>query len=343
MSVTTLRVGGWLSLPVRRRSIVIAFALVAGVLIVAWLSLTLGRLGIAPADLLPAILGTSTGPDAIVFEVLRGPRLVVGIAAGAAFGVSGALFQTVTRNPLGSPDVIGLTAGASAGAAAFGLLWTGLLPLPVGALVGALAAMALVWLGTGRGFSSPARMLLVGIGVSAMSLAFVQYVITRVGLEQATVLASFLNGSLASRTWGHAAIIWLSLVALLPCALLTTRRLQLMEMGDEQADALGGRSGSARLWAVLVAIGLATAAVSVAGPVAFIALTAPQIARRLTRSAGPNLVLSALMGAFLLTLADLLTQQSPFAVQLPVGVLTAVIGGIYLGYLLVAQWKKGTV
>jgi iron complex transport system permease protein len=94
---------------------------------------------------------------------------------------------------------------------------------------------------------------------------------------------------------------------------------------------------------VLIAIGLATAAVSVAGPEAFIALTAPQIARRLTRSAGPNLVLSALMGAFLLTLADLLTQQSPFAVQLPVGVLTAVIGGIYLGYLLVAQWKKGTV
>jgi iron complex transport system permease protein len=343
MSAATLRWGRWLSLPVRRRSIVIAGALAAGILVVAGLSLTLGRLGIAPADLVPAILGNSTGPDAIVFEVLRGPRLAVGVAAGAAFGASGALFQTVTRNPLGSPDVIGLTSGAAAGAAAFGLLWTGILPLPVGALVGALAAMSLVWLGTGRGFSSPARMLLVGIGVSAMSLAFVQYVITRVGLEQATVLASFLNGSLASRTWAHAAIIWVSVAVLLPAALLTTRRLQLMEMGDEQADALGARSAPARLWAVLIAIGLATAAVSVAGPVAFIALTAPQIAKRLARSAGPNLVLSALMGAFLLTLADLLTQQSPFAVQLPVGVLTAVIGGIYLGYLLVAQWKKGTV
>jgi len=343
MSVTALRAGDWLSLPVRPRSVIIACALAVGIIVVAVLSLTLGRLGIALGDLAPAILGQSTGPDAIVFEVLRGPRLTVGIAAGAAFGASGALFQTVTRNPLGSPDVIGLTSGAAAGAAAFGLLWTGILPLPAGALVGALAAMALVWLGTGRGFSSPARMLLVGIGVSAMALAFVQYVITRVGLQQATVLASFLSGSLASRTWGDAVIIWVSVAVLLPCALLTSRRLQLMEMGDEQADALGARSGATRGWVVLIAIGLATAGVSVAGPVAFIALTAPQIARRLTRSAGPNLVLSALMGAWLLALADLLTQQSPFAVQLPVGVLTAVIGGIYLGYLLVAQWKKGTV
>ena len=203
--------------------------------------------------------------------------------------------------------------------------------------------MLLVWLGTGKGFSSPARMLLIGIGVSAMSLAFVQFVITRAGLEQATVLATYLNGSLASRSWSDAAVIWASVAVLLPCALLLSRRLQLMEMGDDQADSLGARSGQTRLLAVLVAIGLATAAVSVAGPIAFIALTAPQIARRLSRSAGPNVALSALMGAFLLTFADLLAQQLPFEVQLPVGVLTAILGGIYLGYLLVAQWKKGTV
>lgn len=343
MSQSTLRAGEWLSVPVRRRSLAVAAIVVAGILVSAVLTLTLGRLGIALPDLVPAILGSSSGPDRIVLGVFRGPRLVVAVAAGAAFGIAGTLFQTVTRNPLGSPDVIGLTAGASAGAAAFGLLWPGILPLPVGALLGALSAMLLVWLGTGKGFTSPARMLLIGIGVSAMSLAFVQFVITRAGLEQATVLATYLNGSLASRSWTDAAIIWASVAVLLPCALLLSRRLQLMEMGDDQADSLGARSGQTRLLAIFVAIGLATAAVSVAGPIAFIALTAPQIARRLSRSAGPNVVLSALMGAFLLTLADVLAQQLPFEVQLPVGVLTAILGGIYLGYLLVAQWKKGTV
>jgi iron complex transport system permease protein len=342
-----IRFGSWLSIPVRRRSLTIGLLLVLGILVVAVLTLTLGRLGIAPGDLVPAILGTragsSAGTDRIVFAVLRGPRLVTAIAAGAAFAVAGTLFQTVTRNPLGSPDVIGLTAGASAGAVAFGLLWTGILPLPAGALIGALAAMALVWVGTGRGFSSPSRMLLVGIGVSAMALAFVQYAISRVGLEQATVLAAYLTGSLAARDWNHAAIIWVALLLLLPCALLLSRRLQLVEMGDEQADALGARTANTRLLAILVAIGLATAAVTASGPIAFIALVAPQIAKRLIRSPGPAVVLSALMGAFLLTLADLLAQQLPFPVQLPVGILTAMLGGIYLGYLLITEWKKGTV
>lgn len=343
MTSVTLRVGGWLSVPVRRRSLLVAGSLGAGILLIAILTLTLGRLGIAPGDLLPVILGAGQGPERIVFGTIRGPRLVTAIVAGAAFGVSGALFQTVTRNPLGSPDVIGLSAGAAAGAAAFGLVWTGILPLPVGALVGALAAMALVWAGTGRGFSSPSRMLLVGIGISAMALAFVQYAIARAGVEQAVVVAAYVNGSLASRSWEHAAIIGAGVLLLLPCALLLSRRLQIIEMGDEQADSLGARSGATRLLAILIGIGLATAAVSVAGPIAFIALTAPQIARRLSRMPGPGVWMSALMGAFLLALADLVTQQAPFDVQLPVGILTAAIGGVYLGYLLVAEWKKGTV
>jgi iron complex transport system permease protein len=176
-----------------------------------------------------------------------------------------------------------------------------------------------------------------------MSLAFVQWVLVRAGREQATVLAAYLNGSLAARDWDHAATIWAAVVVLVPCALLLSRRLQLIEMGDEQADALGARSATARALSILVAIGLATAAVSVAGPIAFIALVAPQIARRLSRSAGPNILASALMGGFLLSLADLCTQQLPIGVTLPVGVVTALLGGIYLGYLLIAQWKKGTL
>lgn len=339
----TLRIGGWLSLPVRTRSVVVAGSLLAVLLLIALLTVSLGQLGIAPIDIVPAVLGEGIGADRIVWETIRGPRLIVAIAAGAAFGIAGTLFQTVTRNPLGSPDVIGLSAGAAAGAAAFGVQWPGILPQPVGALVGACAAMAVVFLATGRGFSSPGRMLLTGIGVSALALAFVEYVIVRAGLNEGITLAAYLSGSLASRSWQHAATIWLAVAVLLPCALALSRRLQLVEMGDEQADSLGARSNRARVLSVLVSIGLSTAAVSVVGPIGFIALTAPQIARRITRTPGPGVLASALTGAVLLCLADLLTQQSPLPVQLPVGVLTALLGGVYLGYLLLGQWKKGTV
>lgn len=130
---------------------------------------------------------------------------------------------------------------------------------------------------------------------------------------------------------------------MLPLALLLTRRLQLVELGDETADALGARSNNTRTLAILVAIGLSTAAVAVCGPVAFVALTGPQIAKRLTRAPGAGLVAAAVTGACVMVLADVCVQQLPFPVQLPVGILTAAVGGVYLGYLLLLEWKKGTV
>lgn len=320
------------------RPAAVAFALLVGIVFVAVLTLTLGQLGVPLAHLF-----TPDGTEKIVLGTLRGPRLSVAILAGAAFGVAGTLFQTVTRNPLGSPDVIGLSAGAAAGAAAFGLMWTGIMPLPVGALVGALVAMVLVFAGTGRGFSSPSRMLLVGIGVSAMAGAFVQFAVLRAGREQATVLTAYLSGSLASQSWDQVVIIAGCLAVLLPAALALSRRLHVLALGDEASNALGSPSGTARILAVLVGIGLATGAVSVVGPVAFIALTAPQIALRLARVPGPAIGLSALTGSALLVVADLLSQQSPLPVQLPVGILTAALGGIYLGFLLISQFRQGTL
>ncbi|ROQ41326.1 iron complex transport system permease protein [Frondihabitans sp. PhB188] len=338
-----LRMGTWLSLPVRRRSVVVGAILALGLLVLTLLTLTLGTLGVPLAELPRAIVDPAPGRTEFVLNVLRGPRLITAIATGAALGVAGALFQTVTRNPLGSPDVIGLGAGASAGAACFGLLIPGLIPVPAGALVGALAAMGLVWLGTGRGFSSPGRMILVGIGVSAMAVAFVQFVLTRAGQQEATTLATYISGTFADRQWSDVAISGLTVAVLVPCALLLSRRLDLVEMGDELADSLGGRTTLTRSLVVLVAIGLATGAVSATGPIAFVALTAPQVARRLAKAPGAGILLSGLMGAVIMTAADLLVQQSPFGVQLPVGLLTALVGGVYLGYLLVREWKKGTV
>jgi iron complex transport system permease protein len=266
----------------------------------------------------------------------------VAAGAGAAFGVAGAIFQSVTRNPLGSPDIIGLGSGAAAGAAAATLVWPGVVPGPVGALVGAGVAVALVLLGAGRGVRAPFRMVVVGIAIGAMALAFVQLALARATTEEAQTVAAWLNGSLLSRNAGHVATIALALVVLLPLALSLTRRLQLVEMGDDAATALGVSPGRTRSLAIAVGVALTAAAVSVCGPVSFIALTAPQIARRVTRSSGQGMLAAACTGAVLLVAADLLAQHAPWGVQYPVGVLTALLGGSYLAYLLVREWRKGT-
>ena len=323
----------------RRPLVVCAVALVVAVL-AALVTLTLGELVIPLSELPAVVAGNGTRIQDWVLWTTRLPRLLVGAGAGAALAVSGAMFQSVTRNPLGSPDVIGLGAGAAAGAAAAGLVWPGVVPVPVGAVVGAFVAVAVVWFGSGSGFSRPQRLVVVGIAVGAMALAFVQLALARASREDAMVMAQWLNGSLAARTWADVRLIVAALVVLVPLALLLTRSLQVVEMGDEAATAVGVRTDRTRTRAVLVAVLLTAAAVSVCGPIAFVALTAPQIARRLTRSSGPGLVAAACTGAAVLVVADLVAQYAVPDQQLPVGIVTAGLGGIYLAFLLVREWRR---
>ncbi|MDT0269725.1 iron chelate uptake ABC transporter family permease subunit [Streptomyces sp. DSM 44915] len=333
-------VGRWLALPLSRAALLAAAGTVLVLCAAAVATLTMGRLGIPLGELPSALTGGAEGKELFVLDRLRGPRLVVAIAAGAAFGVSGALFQSVTRNPLGSPDVIGLGAGAGAGAAVVALKMPGSVPVSVGALVGAATAIALVYFATGSGFRDPGRLIIAGIGVAAIAVAITQYVVYAVERERATALTAYVNGSLAAKSWDDAREIGLALLVLLPLALLLGRRLETGEMGDEIAGALGAEPKRTRTQAVLLSVLLSAAAISVAGPIAFIALTAPQIARRLTGGTGAHLVLSALLGSTLLVLADLAAQQLPMD-DMPVGIYTMAIGGIYLGYLLTREWRKG--
>ncbi|MBD3781234.1 MAG: iron chelate uptake ABC transporter family permease subunit [Micrococcales bacterium] len=327
---------------VNRRAVLVCAVALLAVLLLAVVTVWLGELGISPAELPAVLAGQGSRAQEWALWSNRAPRLGVAVGAGAAFGVAGSVFQSVTRNPLGSPDVIGLGSGAAAGAAAATLVWPGVLPGPVGALLGAGLAVGAVLLGAGRGVRAPLRMVVVGIAVGAMSLAFVQLALARATAEEAQTVAAWLNGSLLSRRAEHVATIGIALAVLLPCALALTRRLQLVEMGDDAATALGVDPGRTRGLAIAVGVALTAAAVSVCGPVSFIALTAPQIARRLTRSTGPGMVAAACTGAALLVAADLLAQHAPWGVQYPVGVLTALLGGSYLAYLLVREWRKGT-
>ncbi|MET8826285.1 iron chelate uptake ABC transporter family permease subunit [Streptomyces sp. NPDC004610] len=335
-----LRVGPWIALPVRYLTVTAAGVSLLLLAAAAVATLSLGRLGIALPELPSALAGDATGSDAFVLNRLRGPRLVVAIATGAAFGLSGALFQSVTRNPLGSPDVIGLGAGAGAGAAAAALFLPNAVPVAVGALLGALVAMAVVYLSTGTGFRNPGRLVVAGIGVSAMATALTQYVVYAVERDRASALTAYINGSLSARSWEDARTIWLVLLLALPLAALLARPLRVAEMGDDLSAGLGARPARTATAAILLSIVLSAGAVSVAGPIAFISLTAPQIAKRVTRNGGPHLVMSTLLGGLLLVLADLTAQQLPLFDNLPVGLYTMALGGAYLGYLLVREWRR---
>jgi iron complex transport system permease protein len=265
------------------------------------------------------------------------------VLVGAAFGVSGAIFQSLARNPLASPDVIGITGGAGVVAVALIVLaGAGATVVTFGALAGGLLAAALIYgLAYRRGVLGY-RLVLVGIGMAAMTTAITQYLLTRAGIYEAQRAMVWLTGSLNGRGWEN---VWPLVVALALLASPTLglgRSMRLLELGDDTARGLGVRVEPARAGLMACAVVLVSVATASAGPVAFLALVAPQIARRLVRAPGATLVPSALTGAALLVWSDLIAQRIFAPTELPVGVVTGVIGAPYLLYLLARANRMGT-
>jgi len=186
------------------------------------------------------------------------------------------------------------------------------------------------------------RVVLVGIGISAMLVALNSYLISRARLDAAQSAAVWLVGTLNGRTWIYAQLLGIALLVLAPSLLIMSRRLQMLEMGDDSAHSLGVPVGRSRLLLILLAVAICAVATAATGPVAFVALAAPQITRRLTGAAGLQLVPSMITGALLMVLSDLVAQRLLAPAQLPVGVVTGAVGGVYLAWLLSVQWRKGT-
>ncbi|MEJ5946882.1 iron chelate uptake ABC transporter family permease subunit [Pseudokineococcus basanitobsidens] len=314
-------------------------ALVVVVLVVA---LSVGDFPLTPGEVVGALLGRGDGGAELVVLQLRLPRALAGVVAGACFGLSGALLQSLLRNPLASPDIIGISAGASA-AAVVALLGLGLQGLSVsaaaglGALATALAIAALSHRGTLSGY----RFVLVGIGAAAVLNAVVSFVLTRTDSTEASLALVWLTGSLNGTSWDGVTPLLLSAAVLVPLALLAGRALGGLGVGDDAAAGLGLRVGRSRLVLLVLAVALAAAATAAAGPVAFVALVAAPVARRLLpgRAALPA---AALVGALVLSLSDLVAQHAPLLPQLPVGVVTGVVGAPYLLWLLVRAGRTGT-
>ncbi|MEO3871341.1 iron chelate uptake ABC transporter family permease subunit [Nonomuraea sp. B12E4] len=329
----TVRVGPW-SVRLAPRALLTCAALLAVLCVVSVAALSTGEFTVPVPDIAHAVFGQGTPVAELIVSRLRAPRVVTGLLVGAAFGVSGAIFQSLTRNPLGSPDFIGFTAGASAGGIVAVVAGGTAAQIAGGALAGCVVTALLVYALAFRRGVQGYRLVLVGIGVNALLVAANSYLLTRANINDAATAGAWLTGSLSGRGWDHAIPVALALAVLLPMCAAVARPMRMIEMGDDAARAMGIRGEAVRAVAITAGVLLSGVATAAAGPVVFVALAAPQLARRLTRSPGVTLGASALMGAVLLTAADLAAQRLLAPTQLPVGVLTAAIGGTYLALLL---------
>ncbi|MFD0212901.1 FecCD family ABC transporter permease [Streptomyces hirsutus] len=339
-----VRTPGGLSLRVDVRTLVVGTLLLLVALTASVVLIGTGDFPIPAADVVRTLLGEGDPGQEFIVTELRLPRVLVGLLVGASLGLAGALFQSISRNPLGSPDVLGLGQGATAGALVVIVLFSGTAnQVALGALVGGLATGFAIYLLAWKRGVHGYRLVLVGIGVSAVVTAVNGYLLTKSDIVDAARAIVWMTGSLDGRDWDQ---VWplLALCALLvPLVLANSRGLRMMEMGDDVSYALGVRVERVRLVLMLSAVLLTAAATAASGPVGFVALTAPQLARRLTRSPGPNLVPAMCMGAALLVSADWISQRAFGAGQLPVGVVTGVLGGVYLLWLLVTERRAGRI
>ncbi|MGW6917360.1 FecCD family ABC transporter permease [Kitasatospora sp. NPDC054939] len=332
---------GRLALLLDARALAVGAALLAVLLAVAALTLTTGDYPLAVSEVVDVLTGHGSPGAEFIVNTLRLPRLLTATAVGAALAVSGAVLQSLSRNPLGSPDVIGFTNGSATGALLVIVLVNGsMTQIAAGALVGGLATAVAVYLLAYTGGLQGFRLVVVGIGVSALLLAVNSYLITRATLQEAMAAQSWLIGTLNSRGWNQAIVVGTALALLLPVALHHARRMSMLEMGDDAATALGVDVRRSRLVLLLVAVALAAVATAATGPIWFVALAAPQVARRLTRTSGPGLLSAALLGAALLAAGDLAVQRVFAPAILPVGTATGTVGGLYLIWLLVTESRK---
>lgn len=333
---------GRASFLVHRRSLLTAAALAAALAAAAVASLSLGETATAPAEVVKVLLGQPS-PEELVVGTLRLPRLVVGVLVGAALAVAGGLIQTVARNPLASPEIIGVTQGAAAvtvGAMTFGLTSYALLPYL--SVAGGVLAAALVYLFAWRRGIHAARFVLIGLGFSVALRSVTQLFMTKGDFLAAQQAQVWMTGSLNGRGWEQAGPLGWTLLAALPAVVWCARAQRDASLDDGTATALGVRPDRTRLGLTATGVVLASVATGAAGPVDFVALLSPQIARRLTRTAQVPLVATALLGALTVTLGDLLARRMFAPVELPVGVLTAAIGAPYLIWLIARSRTGGT-
>ncbi|MCK9793194.1 iron chelate uptake ABC transporter family permease subunit [Isoptericola sp. 4D.3] len=325
----------------RRRLAVVLTTLAVLLVAVATLALTLGEASLAPGRALAALFGAGDAGDVFVVHRLRLPRIETAVLAGAAFALAGALFQTTLRNPLASPDILGIASGASLGAV-WALLVAGLTGLAVSgaAFAGAVTVALLIWLFAWRKGLHSIRFVLVGVGFAYLCSSLLAWLLARADVREAQSALLWTVGSVAD-VRGAELVTLAVAVAVLGTGVAVASRWQApLALGDDNARALGVPVDAARVVSLLLAVGLVAVATSFVGPLAFVALVAPAIARRLVDDGGAALTVSVLTGALLVLAADVVGQHLLFGIQAPTGIVTGMIGAPYLLWLLATDGRK---
>jgi iron complex transport system permease protein len=327
---------------IRPRAVLVGVLATVLTAVLVVVTLGTGEFPIAPADVVKTLFGQGTAAQDFIVNELRLPRVITAILVGMALAAGGAVFQSLVRNPLGSPDVLGITNGASTAALTVVILGGSSTQLSLAAVAGGLGAALLIQLIGGKHGLHGFRFILVGIGLAAIFTGISGYLLTRgVQMENARALL-WLTGSLDGRDWQQAGPLLAVLAVTLPILLLACGPgLKILEMGDDAAAALGVPVRGLRTFALFTAALLVACAAAAAGPVAFVALIAPHLAKKLTRAPGPNLIPSLATGALLVVGADWIAQHAPRA--LPVGVVTGIVGGAYLVWLLTMERRAGRI
>lgn len=339
---TSFRFGGY-SIRVRHRVLAAVLGTFAVLAAVSVWSLATGSVPIGLERLWAALIDQGTKGDEFLVWERRLPRLATGLAVGACMGLAGALFQNLTRNALGSPDILGLTQGATSGAlVAIILTGASMQVTTVFAAAGAIVTGLFIWLLTRGGDPSGYRLVLIGIGTAAILAGINGYLLTRTTIIDAFRAVYWLTGDLAGRDWEQAITVGIVLAVGAALIAFLARGLEALRLGEASATGLGVHVGSTRVIALVTASVLTAGAVAVAGPLAFVALAAPHIAARLTGSAR-SFTCAALCGALIVTAADAVAVIGVGGRQLPTGVVTGVVGGAYLIWLLIAHRKKGVM
>jgi iron complex transport system permease protein len=336
---------GRVSLRVDQRAVVVFLALAAAAFAGVVANVGHGEYPIPPVDVVKTLMGVHSGDGnySFIVNVLRLPRALVAVLVGAALAVSGAVLQGLTRNDLAAPDIVGVNAGAGLVAVSMIVLFPSVPAayLPPAAFVGAFVVAVLLYVLAWRGSSSPMRLILIGVGISAVATALTTVMITYGDIYQVSQALVWLTGSVYGRSWEQIWPLLPWLLVFMPLAFLRARHLNTLNLGDDVARGLGSRVELERGLLLLASVALAASAVATAGTIGFVGLMSPHIARRLVGPAhGGLLPVAAMTGGAMVVLADLVGRTIFAPTEIPCGIVTSAVGAPFFLYLLYRSRSK---
>ncbi|MGP7817311.1 FecCD family ABC transporter permease [Niallia sp. 01092] len=328
---------GSISLLIENKAVFVFLLLLFLSLLLFIIGLSVGSTMINPLFIIQHLLGLGNGEYAFVIETLRLPRMVLSFLAGICLAVSGLILQGVVRNPLASPDIIGITSGSAVAAVAFITYFpeVNIKLLPFIAIVGAGVACLLIYILAWKKGVTPIRLVLIGIGVQVTMGAIITMLMVLSPTYSTSEAYIWLTGSVYGANWNNVYSMLPWVLIFVPLSLIMSRKVNVLELGDDLALSLGSKVQLTRFGLIGISVALAGAAVAFAGGIGFVGLIAPHIARKLVgRSFGSLVPVSALIGGIIVVLADIVSRTAFLPLDLPAGVFVSGMGAPFFIYLL---------